>query len=89
MAKNQYSADSAPLPQSPSPSNGNKMGAVTPLNVPASFLKDMLPASKTYVLTGMNAYIGETRDVMRRLTDRESVHRKAGQSGIPTPTSID
>ena len=89
MAKSQYSADSSPLPQCPSPFNGNKMGAVTPFSVPATFLKGMLPIPKSYVGTGVNAYIGESHGALRRLTDRASVHRMAEQSGIPTPDSID
>lgn len=89
MAKSQYSADSAPLPPSTAPSNRDKMGAVTPFNVPATFLMGMLPIPKSYVVTGVNAYIGESHGALRRLTDRASVHRMAEQSGIPTPDSID
>lgn len=88
MANSQYSADSAPPPQSLSPSSRNKKGAVTLFNVPASSFTDILPAPKSYVLTGMTAYIGVSQ-AMHRMTDRVSVHRMSEQSGAPTPNSID
>ena len=90
MAKCKYSADSASLPQSPSPSFGDKMGAFKTANVPAPVRKDT-PVPTTFVVTGTNAYIGESADLGRRLSKHGAVHRTAGQSGTcpPTPTSID
>lgn len=88
MAKSQYSADSASLPQSLSPSSRNKKGVVTLFNIPAPSFTGILPAPKSYVLTGMNAYVGVSQ-AMHRLTDRVSVHRMSEQSGAPTPNSND
>jgi hypothetical protein len=84
MAKNHYSADSAPLPQPPS-----GMGLFKTLNVPASCLTDALPTIKTCVLTGTNPYIGENLDLVRRLPEHVSRRRMASPSGTPTPISID
>lgn len=91
MAKSQYSADSAPLPQSPSPPNSNKVDVFKTAYFPAPFLKDVLLASKTYVLIGMNGYIGESANLRRRLREHGAVRRMDGQSGTctPTPISID
>jgi hypothetical protein len=84
MAKSQYSADSASLPPPRLPSDGNKMGTSTPL-IPASFLKNTLPVSTTFVLTD----IGENADLGRRLPEHGSVRRKTGQSGTPSLIFID
>jgi hypothetical protein len=89
MAKSQYIADSAPLPQPLLPPNGNQMGAFKTAYPPTSFLKDTLPLTTTFVVTGMSTHIGETADLARRLSEHVFVHRQAGQSGIPTLTSID
>ena len=91
MAKSQYSADSAPLPQSRSPFDGNKVGVFKTAYLPAAFLKDMLSVPATFVVTGTNAYIGESADLRRRLPEHGAVRRTDGQSGTctPTPISID
>jgi hypothetical protein len=45
----------------------------------------------TFVVTGTNAYIGESADLRRRLPEHGAVRPTAGQSGTctPTPASID
>ena len=84
MAKTEYSADSAPLPQSPSA--GDKTAYL-----PAPFPKDTLSLTTTFVVTGTTGYIGESADLGRRLSKHGAVHRTAGQSGTcpPIHTSID
>jgi hypothetical protein len=90
MAKNEYSADSAPMPQPPSPSGDLKTGAFAFRCVPASSLKDRLPATKIYVLAdSTGTYVGETDHFVRRLTGHAPVHRQADETGTPSPTSID
>jgi hypothetical protein len=84
MAKKHYSADSAPLPQPPS-----GMGLFKTLNMPASCLTDALPVITTFVVRDTNAYVGESLDLGRRLSEHVSARRKARPSGIPTPVSID
>lgn len=89
MAKSQYSADSASLPQYPSTSSGNRMGTFKIAYFPARYLKDPFSAPTTFVLTGTNTYVGENVDLGRRIPEHASVRRKAGHSGTYTPTSID
>jgi hypothetical protein len=89
MANSQYNADSAPLPQPPLPCSGNNVGTFKSLNLPAPFSKGTLPVPTTFVLRGTNAYVGESAHFGRRYLERVSIHRKAGQSGTPTPISID
>jgi hypothetical protein len=86
MAKREYSADSAPLPQPYLPPDGNKMGTFESL--PAPFSKGTSPVPTTFVLTGTNAYIGESADLRRRLPEHGAVRRTAGQSGTCIPTLI-
>ncbi|MCS3765275.1 hypothetical protein [Bradyrhizobium centrosematis] len=91
MAKRQYSADSAPLPQSYLPPDGNKMGTFESLHLRAPFSKGTSSVPTTFVITGTNAYIGENVDLRRRIPEHYSVRRKTGHSGTytPTPISID
>jgi hypothetical protein len=89
MAKSQYSADSASPPQSLSPPNGNKVGAFKIVHFPAPFLKVPLSVPTTFVLTGINGYIGENTDLGRRHQEHGSVGRHACKSDTPTPISID
>jgi hypothetical protein len=89
MAKSQYSADSASLPQPPLPSDGNRMGTFKTAGLPTSFLKDALPVPTTFVVTDMSAYIGKSADLGCRLSEHRSVRRNVGKNDTPAPTSID
>jgi hypothetical protein len=88
MAKSQYSADSASLPQSPSSSNGNRVDIFKTAYIPGPFPKDTLSVSATFVVTRTNGYVGESADLRRRLPEHGAVRRTAGQSGTCNPTSI-
>ena len=86
MAKSQYNADSASVPQSPLPSNG---GQISAFEIAPTTLKDALPTPTTFVLASTTAYFGESIDLKLRLPDHVSAGRQARQSGNPTPNSID
>jgi hypothetical protein len=86
MAKRHYSADSSALPLPPySPDLTVTAMPFKALNTVAPFRKDV----PVFILaTGVNAYIGESGDLNRRLPDHVSVRRKTGQS-TSSPSSID
>lgn len=86
MAKSEYSADSAPLPQSLASSNRNKLDIFNAAHLPAPFPTDRLSVNVSFLVAGTNGYIGESADVWRRLAEHGTVRRTAGQSGTCTPT---